>query len=145
MRKALLPVFLMACDVGLEGDGELVVDCTGAEPYVAGMGAEVPSGLTVQLVEATPTPPDRGTNDWVVRVVDADGSPQPGLPVAVRPWMPLHGHGLNGSEWVTGADQGDGSYVVETFDLFMPGLWEFTIAVSEDRENSVVFNFCAEG
>jgi hypothetical protein len=51
-------------------------------------------GVAVAWVAATPTPPTKGDNTWVLRIRDASGSPLPDAEVTdVRPFMPNHGHG----------------------------------------------------
>lgn len=97
------------------------------------------------VATADPDPPDVGDNAWTLAVTDADG-PLDGLAPRVTPWMPEHGHGLVPPD-CAGADQGDGSYVVETFDLIMPGLWEFTVDLAADgvAPDTALFRFCAEG
>ncbi|MCB9686198.1 MAG: FixH family protein [Alphaproteobacteria bacterium] len=136
--------WLAACsgggDVVLTGDSD--DDCAGAETYVAGIEATTSSGAVVSIVSAEPTPPDVGDNTWIVSVADATGAPVVGLSPVVTPWMPMHGHGLAPPDY-GGIDQGDGTYVVPTFDLIMPGLWEFTIDLGADDE--AMFAFCAEG
>lgn len=118
-------------------------DCTGAEPFTVGISdTSSASGATVAITGASPIPPDVGDNAWTVTVTDAGGGPLAGLPVVVTPWMPLHGHGLSPATYA-GADQGDGTYTVEPFDLIMPGLWEFTIELGAG--DAVTFSFCAEG
>ncbi len=143
---------LVACD-GPELEGEDFVDCTGAEPFSAGMAHTSEEGLTVSLVEASPAPPDRGENDWVLEVTTEGGAPAEDLPLLVYPFMPLHGHGLAPALYAA-TEEAPGRYAVDTFRLIMPGLWEFTVwlePLPEDPEASTeevdraVFALCAEG
>ncbi|MCA9490514.1 MAG: FixH family protein [Myxococcales bacterium] len=127
-------------DVVLTGDTD--DDCAGADTFVAGIEVESSGGELVSIVSAEPTPPDVGDNTWTVAVADASGAPMAGLAPVVRPWMPMHGHGLAPPEYV-GIDQADGTYVVPTFDLIMPGLWEFTVDLGDGDQ--AMFSFCAEG
>lgn len=127
-------------DVVLTGDSDDA--CAGADTYVAGIEAAAASGVVVAISSAEPTPPDVGDNTWVLSVVDGAGAPVAGLAPVLTPWMPMHGHGLAPPDY-TGIDQGDGTYVIPTFDLVMPGLWEFTVDLGDDDE--AVFRFCAEG
>ena len=147
----VIGVVWAGCDDPIEWPDttDFTADCTGADTFVAGM--EMPTEVgeaagehMVRLLEATPAPPDVGDNDWVVEVVDLEGAAVAGLDVSVRPFMPLHGHGLSPAAYA-GADQGDGTYVIERFDLIMPGLWEFTVDVSGDASETALFALCAEG
>lgn len=144
-------VGLAACDGGgvtLDGGGPSseAPDCDGAQTFVVGISAVSPSGRTVAITSATPAPPDVGDNVWLVEVTDASGAPVPGLAPAVTPWMPLHGHGLVPPTYA-GAESSAGTYAIDTFDLIMPGLWQFTIELAPGAEDPdpVVFQFCAEG
>jgi len=148
MARSLLGVLLLAAGCTEEEPAELGVptsDCAGTVPFTAGMSQTTTSGATVTLVRASPAPPDVGDNSWTIEVGDAMGARE-GLNVDVRPWMPLHGHGLSPSNYA-GSDRGDGMYEFGTFDLIMPGTWEFTIDIDVDSESSdiAVFALCAEG
>lgn len=137
--------WLAACsstDVALTGDSTASSCQQDADPYVAGISATAPSGAVVAIASAVPTPPDVGDNTWILSVEDAAGAPLAGLDPVVTPWMPEHGHGLAPPDY-TAIDQGDGTYTVPTFDLVMPGLWQFTVDLGDGDE--AVFLFCAEG
>ena len=142
-------MILGACsgDVELEAGGGLTTDCTGAETFVAGMSATTEDGTVVRIMEATPSPPDVGDNAWVVEV-ERDGVGVDGLDVQVRPWMPLHGHGLAPARYASTSD-GAGQYTVDTFDVIMPGLWEFYVTLSTgdtgEEVQEAMFPLCAEG
>ena len=120
-------------------------DCLGAETFVAGISKTTTSGLLVAIGTATPTPPDVGDNTWTISVTDADG-PVDDLKIDLVPWMPLHGHGLTPPTY-RAVSSGDGTYAVPTFDLIMPGTWEFRFdaAADEDTPDEALFEFCAEG
>lgn len=131
-------------DAGPSHTGDDEEDCLGADTFVAGIEKTSPAGRTVRIASAAPTPPDVGDNTWTVEVTDPSG-PVEGLALAVAPWMPLHGHGLTPPTY-TAVDDGGGSYTLQTFDLVMPGLWEFPVDVGTGSEpDEVVFKFCAEG
>lgn len=121
------------------------VDCSGVAPFSLDLTATAPSGLTVGFVSVTPTVPDVGDNTWVLSVSDADG-PVTGLEPRVTPWMPLHGHGLVPSEYV-GSEGRPGHYAIPTFDLVMPGVWEFRVdlAPSVAPADIATLTLCAEG
>ena len=110
------------------------------------MAATSTLGQTVRIAQAQPTPPDVGDNAWTLEITDASGAPLSGLAVDVQPWMPLHGHGLSPARYAA-ADLGGGTYDVESFDLIMPGLWEFTVdlAAGGEAEDTAMFVLCAQG
>lgn len=130
-------------EIDLDNDGSFVVtaDCTGAEPFAEGMEAVSVQGRTVVLSGASPAPPDVGDNTWTLIVQD-DTGPLSGLGVSVRPWMPLHGHGLSPARYA-GTEASPGTYSVEVFDVIMPGLWEFWVELDDGDE--AMFPLCAEG
>jgi hypothetical protein len=121
--------------------------CQGrGEAYQAGMSKPGVQGIvSVALTEAVPAPPNEGDNAWTVRVVDASGAPIEGAAVSVSTLMPDHGHGSPVQTVVT--DEGGGDYRLDPVNLFMPGLWDVTIAVQPPggEQDSVTFTFCVEG
>ena len=145
---ALLPA-LSAC--GGDGTGQqqqgLCTEDARAEAYVAGLEKASDAGMfKARLVEGTPAPPDRGNNTWMLEVLDPNGSPMAGVTdVSVKAWMPDHGHGTN-PLWNEGTVQPDGKYMVGPFNLFMPGLWQFTVSVEAANQTDVaIVSFCVEG
>lgn len=148
----LLAVGLAGCaeddDVGLDGDTSTPEpqDCDGADPFTAGVSVTTDaSGTTIAITTADPTPPDVGDNRWTISVTDGAG-PVEGLAPVLTPWMPMHAHGLTPPDYAA-TDGGGGVYEVETFDLIMPGLWEFTfdLDATGTAPDLAVFRFCAEG
>lgn len=138
----------VACG-GVELDGatdqEFTTSCAGAADYTPGMSAMTDVGShEVRLVDVTPEPPDVEENTWTIEVLDDQGTPVSGLSVRVRPWMPLHGHGIS-PRYYAGADQGDGTYTIDTFRLTMPGTWEFFVDVAGDDSEIATFALCAQG
>ena len=144
---SVLSVLLWSCsgdEIGLDGTpGSYVVtaDCTGAETFVEGMEVTSTGGYIVALASASPAPPDVGDNTWTLQIRTTDG-PATGLEVRLRPWMPLHGHGLSPATYA-GTEVSDGTYDIEMFDVIMPGLWEFKVEIGEGDE--AVFPLCAAG
>lgn len=139
----------LACNgkdsVTLGDDDDETADCVGAEPFVAGTEQMTTGGLFVSISTALPTPPDVGDNAWTISVRTESG-PVEGLSLKVTPWMPLHGHGLVPPDYGA-SDLGGGLYQVDSFDLIMPGLWEFTVDCAGDSEqpDTTVLSLCAEG
>ena len=119
---------------------------TRAEAYVAGIEKKATS-LTVKIVSATPAPPAKDANAWMVEVTDnASNGAITGAQVTVTPFMPDHGHGSSRTPVVT--EKGSGKYEVNDVYLTMPGLWKTTISVarpSAAAAEEVVFNFCVDG
>ncbi|MBM4364718.1 MAG: FixH family protein [Deltaproteobacteria bacterium] len=96
------------------------------------------------LVASEPDPPDKGDNVLTVRV-EQGGAGVGDLTVTLEPVMPEHGHGTNPAVVAT-AGSGDGSYVSESFNLFMGGVWQYTVnAAGSSGSDSVDFLFCIEG
>ena len=96
--------------------------------------------MQVVLVESSPGPPLRGTNEFTIRVLDGAGKPLGSAPPTVDAFMPDHGHGS--SVRATVSAQPDGSFLVQPLYLFMPGVWRVTF--TEDT-SSVAFFFCIAG
>jgi hypothetical protein len=98
----------------------------------------------VVLVDASPSPPARGTNTWTIKVTDAQGNAIPGATVTAKPFMPDHGHGSSVQPVVTA--NADGTFGVTPLYLFMPGLWQVTFTVkTASSSDDVVFSFCIAG
>lgn len=81
------------------------------DDFLAGMQKVGASGLTFTLVSATPSPPARDDNTWVLDVATPAG-PLDGA-VTVTPFMPDHRHGTSVP-------------VVVTPDAATPGRYELT-------------------
>ena len=99
---------------------------------------------TVTLMEAEPADPVRGDNTWTILVTDEAGTPMEGIGVDAKPWMPDHGHGSAVEETVT--DLGAGEYTLDPLNLFMAGLWQVTLELTdEDGEtDEVMISVCVE-
>lgn len=146
---AALALALSACggtDDSGTGQQSLCEDETRAMEYAAGLEMQSEDGtFTVRLVEGTPAPPDRGDNTWTLQIMDASGTPMTPERVRVKAWMPDHGHGTN-PLWTEAEDMGDGMYSVGPFDLFMGGLWEFTVEAGPAADaDTAKLSFCLEG
>lgn len=119
---------------------------TRADDYVAGLEKVGAGGVKVALVESVPAPPAKGDNTWQLSVVDNADTPLEGLTLEVTPNMPDHGHGTPVEAVVTAGAEA-GQYEAGPVNLWMPGLWEVTVSVSDgaDVNDEVVFSFCIEG
>ena len=141
---------LAACG-GDDGD-TTDVDCTkvtGADTFVVGLekqGAE--TSMDFKLMSATPAPPARGDNTWVVQIntmaSGVVGAPIDGAMLQVTPFMPAHQHGSPIMVQITPGTTA-GEYNLSPVNLWMPGVWETTIrATSSSTTDSAVYRFCIE-
>ncbi len=121
-----------------------------AETYVAGDEHQGLQGMMdVKLRSATPAPPARGDNSWVVEIDSMSngvvGASMPGLAsdITVTPFMPDHMHGSPILVQVTALDGQAGQYTLSPVNLWMPGYWETTISVKQgSMTDDVVYKFC---
>lgn len=116
------------------------------DEYVAGLQKIGENGLKIALLEATPSPPAKDDNTWRIQVLGDDDAPLAGMTVTATPFMPDHGHGTPINAGVTELSV-TGEYEATPVNLWMPGLWETTIEVSDgtDITDSVTFSFCIDG
>lgn len=54
--------------------------------------ASLDGELTARLIEASPSPPAKGANNWSIELVDAAGEPVEANDFEIRLFMPEHGH-----------------------------------------------------
>jgi hypothetical protein len=116
---------------------------TRAIPYAPNLSRTSESGAyTAVLVDSSPGPPVKGTNDWTVRILDAGGDPVDGLTITGLPKMPDHTHPTTVLPVVTG--RGGGTYDVSPVYLFMPGYWVVTLTLQPPMgaADTVTFPVC---
>lgn len=141
-----------ACSGGHEGHADAgdAVNCateTRDDEFVVGLQKTGTAGaLDFQLMTASPAPPARGDNTWVVQVSQmvngVVGSPVSGASIIVTPFMPDHEHGTPIQAEVTPMATA-GQYELSPINLWMPGLWETTLSVtSASGTDKVVYRFC---
>jgi hypothetical protein len=113
--------------------------------YTAGLAKQTPGALSIKLMEATPAPPQKQSNEMTLQVVDAAGKPVDGATLSVTPYMPDHGHGSSVKPTVTA--KGGGVYDVTNVYLPMPGLWRLTVTVQMPNAapQDAAFAFCIDG
>lgn len=112
------------------------------DDYIAGM-AKSGDVFTFRLMDSVPAPPDKDDNVWTIRIEDGDEGVA-GLDVSVSLNMPDHGHGTPVPVVVT--DEGDGVYIADPLNLWMPGLWDATITADDGvTSDDVTFRFCVQG
>ncbi len=121
---------------GLIGLGSVTAGCGGSPPPTPEVPASFPSQAlaavdssagTLHLeLRTVPDPLVRGQNVGQLTVTDSTGQPIDGLTIAVRPWMPSHGHGTSVNPQTI--DNGDGVYILNPLYLFMAGEWELQMS-----------------
>ena len=113
--------------------------------YAAGLTKQTASAMSVKVMSATPAPPAKLTNELVLDITDAAGSPIDGATVSILPWMPDHAHGSAITLSVTPV--GLGKYDVTNLYYPMPGLWRVTVTVQMPNvaAQDVAFSFCIDG
>jgi hypothetical protein len=128
-----------------DGGDHTEVNCateTRDDEYVAGMSKDG-DVFTFRLMDSVPAPPDKDDNAWTIRVEDG-GEGVPGLAVDVSLNMPDHGHGTPVPVEIT--DEGDGVYVADPLNMWMPGLWDVKITADDGAaDDDVTFRFCVQG
>lgn len=99
--------------------------------------------LSFKLLSATPAPPARGDNTWLLEVSSvATSAPMPGVTMVATPFMPDHQHGTPISVVIT-PQATDGQYELAPVNMWMPGLWQTTIEAQVGADtDKVVFAFC---
>jgi hypothetical protein len=140
---------LFAACSGDDGGDDAAIDCstvTGVDSFVVGL-EKAGAGGTVdfKLMSIDPAPPIRGNNTWVVQVSTMAsgvvGNPIDGATVSATPFMPAHQHGSPITPVIT-ATGNPGEYSIAPVNMWMPGVWETTIAVSAPSTDRAVYKFC---
>ena len=167
LRSAMLALLLLTGCSGGDQPGKDGPALSPAEGGAGGAGAEVscvqdarvdafengltktgPAGFTVSLDSSDPAEPAHGDNSWSVTVLNAAGEPLEGAQLAVSAKMPDHGHMSPTTPEATVTDA-DGHAQVSGLNLFMAGVWQIDLKISEDSAkqpaDSVSFVFCIEG
>lgn len=148
MRNAALLLLLAACSSDTADPVEDEdVDCTMVtddDTFVVGLEKMGHDGvLAFKLMSATPAPPARYLNTWVLQI-DANGAPLANAEIQATPYMPAHDH-VAAIHAVTTALADAGEYQVDRIDFSMHGVWLATIrATAGSTTDSAVFKFCIE-
>lgn len=148
-----ISLLMVACGddstMGAGGAGGSTIGCMNdmrAMTYTADLvlPMSVTSNLKFELVNSMPGPPIKGTNTWMLKLLDKNSQPVTGATLKVTPFMPDHGHGTSVVPTITPV--GD-SYQISNLYLFMAGLWMVTIEVdaSSAGADTGVFYFCIPG
>lgn len=138
-----------ACSDGhsSHGDGGESYNCAAEDrddDFVVGLTKPGQSNkLSFKLLSATPAPPARGDNTWIVEISSiATSTPMTGVTMVATPFMPDHQHGTPISVEVT-PQATDGQYELAPVNMWMPGLWQTTIEAQAGADtDKVVFAFC---
>ncbi len=141
-----LALLAPACAGGDDDGGDgTEVNCATEDrddEFVAGMSKDG-DVFTFRLMDSVPAPPDKDDNTWTIRVED-EGEGVPGLAVDVSLNMPDHGHGTPVPVEIT--DEGDGVYIADPLNMWMPGLWDVKITADDGvSDDDVTFRFCVQG
>lgn len=150
MKAALLAVVVLAGCSGDDGMTTDMVDCSkvSADTFVVGLEKMGMNGaMDFKLMSATPAPPARGDNAWVVQINSMAsgvvGAPVDGAMLQVTPFMPAHQHGSPIMVQITPGTT-TGEYNLSPVNLWMPGVWETTIRATSSAavSDSAVYKFC---
>lgn len=150
MRRIALALFAAvlplaaACADDHHGGEDDPVNCAKetADEFVVGL-QKTGTVLDVRLMSATPAPPNRGDNEWIIQVKTVSGAaPVTGATIDVTPFMPKHQHGTPVDTEIE-AMPSAGEYKLKNVNLWMPGVWETTIEMSSSSgTDQVVYRFC---
>ena len=117
------------------------------DAFSIGMEATGEDGAVMaRLLDASPAPPEKFTNDWTLEFVDAEGGAIEDLEITMaRPWMPAHQHDGTFAPVIEGLDD-PGTFQVDDLNLWMRGHWEVQIDVSSASagDDYIVFDVCIE-
>ena len=114
------------------------------DEFVVGLEKAGQNGkLTFKLLEATPAPPSRGDNTWILQLTSQGAAaPVTGAAMVVTPFMPDHNHGTPIQVTIEPMPT-DGQYKLTPVNLWMPGLWRTTIEAQAGQDvDKAVFAFC---
>ena len=116
---------------------------TRADVFATGLTKRGADGrYQFKLLAATPAPPARGDNAWVLEIDAVNGTSVTGAAVTATPFMPDHGHGTPMQVRVTPLSA-PGQYQLAPLNLWMPGYWETSVAATSGGVgDSAIFKFC---
>lgn len=134
---------------GMEDAGHVEkVPCPASTPeFVLGLEATGKDGhVTARLLDADWIPPRKGTNDWSVEFLDADGMPVEDMEITkAESFMPVHNHDGRYPPTITALDD-PGTFQLDNINLHMGGPWEVRFTVDSESAGSdyIVFNVCVD-
>ena len=105
--------------------------------------------LDFKLMSATPAPPGRDFNSWVLQVssmaAGVVGAPVSGATILVAPFMPDHQHGPGAYQPMVMPMPEAGQYKIDQINTWMPGYWEITIDAQVDQvQDQTIYKFCIQ-
>ena len=136
---------------GSDDDTDSVPDhekCVGTEmAWAIGTSMASEAGtFKVTIESATPDPPAKGTNDWVLKVTDASGAALDDVTFDdALTYQHVHKH--EGAAKPTVTAQGkDGLYDAKGWDVVHVGSWEFRMTLTQGgKTDKATFHFCVGG
>lgn len=141
------------CDEGSTFYGQC--NCSGsdtsvdlvADQYVAGLEKVTESKrFSVKLIKSDPLPKYVGKYVWTLQLLDADSKPVTDAKLEAEARMPQHAHGTFPPISYAAETAEKGTYLLETMDLFMSGIWQVHLRFTAGGEKDEVFyNIDLEG
>jgi hypothetical protein len=118
-------------------------DNTRADVFEQGLTKRGAHGqVQFKLLSASPAPPARGDNTWVLELDSTAGRPITGAMIVATPFMPDHGHGSPSMVHVSELST-PGQYQLAPLNMWMPGYWETSVAAAAgDVRDTATFKFC---
>lgn len=159
MHRLVLSFVLATAAACGGGGGEMPVDAdevlacqsTGrGETFAVGLEHAGKDGvLDFKLMSATPAPPGRDFNSWLIQVnsmaAGVVGAPLTGAMILVAPFMPDHQHGPGAYQPMVTPMPDAGQYKIDQINTWMPGYWEITIdATLEQVHDQTIYRFCIQ-
>ena len=134
-------------DAGGEPAPSLCANEPRAQAYTQGIEQTGTGGhFKIKLLNATPSPIGQGDNRWNIALSDASDKAIGGATIALKPFMPDHGH-TAAQIPVVAADPLTGQYTVSKIELAMSGVWTFTFDVrvgDAGATDQIIFTFCID-
>ncbi len=145
-RALASSLLVLASLAGCSDSHDDEIDCateSRADQIVDGMMKTGERGaVSFQLVSASPSPPRRPDNTWIM-ALQAGGAPLADAMVGVTLFMPDHNHGTQVKPVITPTGS-PGTYKFDPLNLWMPGLWELTFEATPagGAKDRAVFRVC---
>jgi hypothetical protein len=141
-------------DAPVDADEALACQTTGrGETFTVGLEHAGDGGvLDFKLMSATPAPPGRDFNSWLIQInsmaAGVVGDPFSGADITVAPFMPDHQHGPGAYTPMITPMPDAGQYKIDQINTWMPGFWTITIDARGGTGGAVhdttVFKFCIQ-
>ena len=139
MKKALMLVgFVVTCAL-------VFAAYNMSQPKSDGPDLATTRNTAEQQFSVSITPENEGfeynsLHNWIVTVLDSEGTPVENASIEIDGRMPAHKHGLPTSPQVT-EYLGEGRYKIEGVQFHMQGLWELNLSIDNgSASDTVTFN-----